>query len=91
MKTNEIIIRDAINRSISHNERVHVTIGGCYGELYDAIIATWTDEWEECDENCDDMGRPVVDVWGYSDGTGDTMDWRLCVTLDDRFGDNNEY
>lgn len=76
---NEIIIRDAISRSISHNEIVHVTIDEddtcVIHELVDAAV---TGDWDYSDENRDDEGREVLDVYSLSEAPDQ---WRIKVTF----------
>ena len=74
--TNEQIIRDAISRSISHNEIVHVEIDG--GDIHELVSATVSQDWDYSEENRDDEGREVLDVYS-TDDAGD--EWRIKVTI----------
>lgn len=76
---NETIIRDAISRSISHNEIVHVTIDEddtCV--IQELVSATITGDWDYSDENRDDDGREVLDVYSLSEAPDQ---WRIKVTF----------
>jgi|JI9StandDraft_1071089.scaffolds.fasta_scaffold174712_1 hypothetical protein len=73
---NEQIIRDAINRSISRNEIVRCEVSG--GEIHSLVTATETGEWDYSQENRDEEGREVLDV--YTLGTG-SNGWRIKVTF----------
>jgi hypothetical protein len=70
-------IKQAIARSESHNERVHVEYEGSLDELLEELPSDR--EW--CHENNDEEGREVIDVWGCDDEDSDAMSWRLCVTF----------
>lgn len=76
--TNEQIIRDAISRSISHGEIVHVTIDGDSSEIHSLVSATQHGDWDYSDENRDEEGREVLDVYSL-DESGDQ--WRIKVTF----------
>jgi len=72
MKTatqNEQLIRDAISRSISHNEIVHVSIecDKLEGVIHDLVTSTTMGEWDYSTEN--DGSLEV-----YAD------DWRINVS-----------
>lgn len=81
MKTttrNEEIIRNAISRSISHTEIVHVTIDGDSSDIHSLVGSAVTGEWDYADEGRDDEGREVLDVYSL-DGAADQ--WRIKVTF----------
>lgn len=71
-------LQDAIDRSISHNERVHCTFEGDHSDLMVALDAIYYDG--EIDSATENTGE--IDVWGWQDGMANgEMEWRLCVTL----------
>jgi hypothetical protein len=76
--TNEQIIREAISRSISHDEIVHVKINGDSGDALTVIHHI-----VDCEVDyamCDYEGIDTLDVWGYDeDAMPGEMLWRLAV------------
>ena len=66
----QITIREAISRSISHEEIVHVEVTG---DIHDLIMATQVDGWDWSRENDGSM-----DVYSTDDHRGDS--WRINVT-----------
>ena len=61
---NEQIIRDAISRSISHNEIVHVEVDESDTPAIQGLVtATQHADWDYSDENNDEDGRRVLDVY----------------------------
>lgn len=77
--SNEQIIRDAIDHSMSHNEIVHCEVRGV--ETYDIhslVMATESGEWDYSQENHDEEGREVLDVYTLPDNNDQ---WRIKVTL----------
>ncbi|HUS39682.1 MAG TPA: hypothetical protein VMX74_09540 [Pirellulales bacterium] len=69
-------LNEAINRSISHTERVYLTVEA--DDISQAIAAIGG-EWDidHCREN-----DGSHDVWGsVPDSDSDSMAWRLCVTI----------
>lgn len=76
---NETIIRDAISRSISHNEIVHVTVDEADTcRIHELVSATVCIDWDYSDENRDDDGHEVLDVYSLD---GDHDQWRIKVTF----------
>ena len=79
MKTDDAI-EEAIGRSISHNEIVHVTINGDSGDALESIRAVFdgdTDYTMIDREGCD-----LMDVWsvgGQSVSLSSQSDWRLAI------------
>lgn len=66
-------INDAITRSITHDEIVHLTIDGDSGDALEAIAEVSDDyDWTLSDYE----GEDRLDVWATE---GD--DWRLCVSF----------
>ena len=69
-------IRAAIERSISHNEIVTVTIEGDCSDALEACRDVFTGE---IDYHIDDDDNSV-DMWGWTAATAaDCMDWRLTI------------
>ena len=64
-------LKNAVTRSITHTERVHVDYAGSYGDLLAAL--------HEIDPDCGDASETdgTVDVWG---GSG-SEEWRLRVSV----------
>ena len=69
-------LREAIDRSISHNEIVHLDWDG--GDELNLVAALAPYHDGEIESVLID-GR--VDVWGFQDGPDGQMDWRLSVCL----------
>lgn len=77
--SNEQIIRNAISRSISHNEIVHVEISETdTSEIHDLVSATQHCHWDYSDENADDDGHAVLDVYALEEAADQ---WRIKVTF----------
>lgn len=76
--TSEQIIKAAIEQSISHNEIVCVTVDAYPDELGGLIDATQSTDWDSNDENDDDVGRPVRDVYSLDESLDQ---WRIRVTF----------
>ena len=76
--SNEQIIRNAISRSISHTEIVHVTIDGDSSEIHSLVMSAVTGEWDYSDENRDDEGHEVLDVYALEEAADQ---WRIKVTF----------
>lgn len=73
-------IKDAIGRSISHNEIVHLTIDGDSGDALSAIEAVRDVDTETDYRMCDYEGVDTMDVWGWTDETPENeQDWRLAI------------
>ena len=64
-------LKNAVTRSITHTERVHVDYAGSYDDLLAAL--------RDIDPDCGDAIETdgTVDVWGGSGSEG----WRLCVSV----------
>lgn len=71
------IIRDAISRSISHTEIVHVTIEG-NDDIHELVTAAYAGEWDYSDENPDEDGNQVLDVYSLE---SESDSWRINVTI----------
>lgn len=71
-------IKTAINRSISHNEIVHLTIDGDSGDALEAVSLL-----TDCETDSvfyDREGVDELDVWGFDpDAPAGEMLWRLNV------------
>ena len=81
MKTttrNEEIIRDAISRSISHTEIVHVDLDCDSSDIHSLVGAAVTGEWDYSEENRDDEGREVLDVYSLD---CEADQWRIKITF----------
>lgn len=79
MMTNEQIIREAISRSISHNEIAHCEVTGVASdEIHSLVMATETGEWDYSQENRDEDGREVIDAYSLD---GNPRQWRIKVTF----------
>lgn len=77
--TNEQIIREAIGRSISHNEIVSCEVTDVSSdEIHDLVMATETGEWDYSEENRDEEGREVLDVYTLEHNK---HQWRIKVTF----------
>lgn len=77
--SNEQIIRNAISRSISHNEIVHCEVSDVASdEIHSLVMATETGEWDYSQENRDEEGREVLDVYTLD---GNANEWRIKVTF----------
>jgi len=71
----EMLLADAVERSISHNEIVKVDFYGDRASLIEMLESLDEEsdiEWVELDG--------VVDVWACDLGTEEGMTWRLDVT-----------
>jgi hypothetical protein len=78
---NEEIIRGAISRSVSHNEIVHCDIcNATSDDIHSLVMASQTGEWDFSQENRDEEGHEVLDV--YSLDSEDDQ-WRIKVTIVD--------
>jgi len=70
-------LQQAIDRSRSHNERVHVEFRGDRTDLMVALDGLYDGEIDDAEEN-----NGTIDVWGWTEDMAEgEMDWRLCVTL----------
>ena len=79
--TNNTVWVDAVNRSIMQNERVHLEYAGTDMDVV-TELDRFGDSFHFCDENPDEDGNQVLDIWGHTDDKArDTTAWRLCVTL----------
>ena len=76
--TNEQIIRNAISRSMSHNEIVHCEVSVASDDIHNLVMATETGEWDYSQENRDEEGREVLDVYTLD---GNAHEWRIKVTF----------
>ena len=80
--SDEQIIRDAIARSISHSEIVHVEIDGDEGYIHELIVdslsATMPEHWD-CTE-WDDGGVTWIDVYSLDESRDE---WRINIVLKD--------
>jgi hypothetical protein len=77
--SNEEAIRSAISRSISHDEIVHCEVSDvATEEIHSLVMASQTGEWDYSQENRDEEGREVLDVYSL-DGSPDA--WRIKVTF----------
>ena len=75
--TNETIIREAIGRSISHDEIVYVVVAAKLGQdIHDWVTATQSEDWDYSTEN-----DGSLDVYSTDDHAGDS--WRIRVTVTD--------
>lgn len=71
-------IQNAIDRSISHNEIVHLTIDGDSGDALEAIHSVFDGETDYA--MIDYEGVDTMDVWGWTEETRkDEQDWRLAI------------
>lgn len=71
-------LQKAIDRSISHNEIVHVTIDGDSGDALESLRSIWDDEIDYT--MCDYEGVDTLDIWGWTDETPENeQDWRLAI------------
>lgn len=71
-------ISDAIDRSVSHTEIVHITIDGDSSDALEAIHQVFGGEVDYT--MCVYEGVDTLDVWGYTDETADgDKDWRLNI------------
>lgn len=77
--TNELIIRNAISHSISHNEIVNVEIDETdTSAIHDLVSATQHEHWDYSDENDTEDGRRVLDVYSLEESPNQ---WRIRVTF----------
>jgi hypothetical protein len=73
-------IKDAIARSISHNEIVHITIDGDSGDALSAIESVRDVDTETDYTMADYEGIDTMDVWGWTEQTPENeQDWRLAI------------
>jgi hypothetical protein len=74
-------IKNAIDRSISHDEIAHVTIDGDSDDALAAIATLIDSDTTETDYvMCDHEGIDTLDVWASEIGTADgEMLWRLAI------------
>ena len=80
MLTMKTVLRDAVKRSITHDEIVHVTIDGDSGDALESLNAfTTVDDYRMIDAE----GVDTMDVWG-DDGDDDASnEWRLAIRFED--------
>ena len=67
-------LKAAIDRSISHNEIVHITIDGTIAEAMQAIreVFDGATDYSTADD--------CIDVWGWTKETQENeQDWRLSI------------
>lgn len=77
-------IKHAVDRSISHNEIVHITLDCDSGDALEAISEVFDGETDYT--MADYEGVNTMDVWGCKDETPENeMEWRLAI----RFGGDN--
>jgi len=75
----EQIIREAIDRSIEHNSIEHCEVDGfTSGDLHSLLIAD--QDWDYSEENRDERGREVLDVYSTEEGRGS---WRIKITFNE--------
>jgi hypothetical protein len=74
-------LKNAIARSVSHNEIVHITIDGDSGDALAAIDTLIDSDTVEVDYvMCDHEGVDTLDVWASEIGAADgEMLWRLAI------------
>jgi hypothetical protein len=73
---------DAIDRSISHNERVDAEFTGDCAALLTELDQHIDSDTTEID--CATENDGSIDVWAYDpEATDGSMIWRLCVTLNE--------
>lgn len=76
-------LQAAIDRSISYDEIVHITVDGHDSGDVLATLHVITD----CEIDyamCDGDGDPRIDVWGFEEDAKDgEMLWRLCVRFEE--------
>ena len=71
-------IKNAIDRSISHNEIVHITIDGDSGDALEAIREVFDGDTDYA--MADYEGMDTMDVWGWTEETAENeQDWRLAI------------
>ena len=75
--TNERIIRDAIGQSIRRDEIVHRKIHADSSDIHELVGATVAAHWDYADENRDESGNEVLDV--FSTEARDS--WRIKLTF----------
>ncbi len=69
-------IAEAIGRSLSHAEQIHVDYSGTTDDLFAAIRDEWDGDFDSSDDGSE------IDVWGIpSDDDTDRMAWRIHVRL----------
>lgn len=70
-------LQQAIDRSISHNERVNVEFTGTRSELIRVLNGIYDGEIDYVTEN-----DGTIDVWGWTEDMPEQdTEWRLYVTL----------
>jgi len=70
-------IQSAIDRSISHDENVHLEIDGSFDDVMVAI-----DSLADCEFDYAMISKNVIDIWGFDeDAKNGEMIWRLCISL----------
>ena len=77
--TNEQIIREAISRSISHDEMVHCRIEAedtC--EIHHLVDSAQTGDWDYVEGTLDEDGLEVLDVYSCASAR---QSWRISVTF----------
>ena len=71
-------IANAIDRSQSHNEIVHITVDGDSGDALAASREAWDGETDYA--MLDHEGVDTRDVWGFTAATSENeQDWRLAI------------
>ena len=71
-------LQEGIDRSISHDEIVHITIDGDSGDALVALHVLWDGDIDH--RMCDYEGVDEMDVWGWTDETNpDDQDWRMAI------------
>jgi hypothetical protein len=71
-------IKSAIDRSVSRNEIVHITIDGDSGDALEAIHEVFDGDTDYA------MSADTMDVWGWTDETAkNDQDWRLAIQFTD--------
>lgn len=74
-------IKKAIDRSVSHNEIVHLTVVATNSSEVRREIEAMVD----CEVDSVDIGNNTLDVWGYDENALEgEMFWRLVVTCEKR-------
>jgi len=76
--SDEQIIRDAIARSISHSEIVHVEIDGDSGEILELISSTMPACWDYTISDYEGVDR--MDVYSLDESRDE---WRINIVLKD--------
>jgi hypothetical protein len=75
-------IKTAIDRSISHDQNVSITIDGDSGDALQSISEVWDGETDY--RMIDAEGVDTMDVWGWTADTPESdQDWRLTIRFED--------